>query len=365
MELFRTSASVAILFCSAMTLLMGIEQLTGRVERARYNVVFFFISILSAIILFNHVLFGNAVTPSYPWSAFFYLTALYAIGPITYLYYLLLILPVRRIRLRRIWHLVPAFIILCLDIYLQTKPYTLKQQVLDAIFHSTGFHFLLLIQYIGGAIFVTYQIILLVVAISLLNKKSIRNGLRLIIFLELINVASVVPGIFWMIYRHNELMLVSGLMTSTVMITVFLTNNRFPRILNLMKRELIRRRYKRSFLMGLDIDTIRVKLFSLMEKEHAYRDGDMTLRTLSQKMSLTPHQLSQFLNEQLKTSFATFINKYRVNEAKKLLSENADQNILTICYVVGFNSKSSFNTVFKKLTGRTPTVFRSQLKNKE
>src|SRR4030042_143344 len=122
MELFRTSASVAILFCSALT----------------------------------------------------------AIGPIPYLVYLLLILPVRRIRLRRIWHLVPAFIILCLDIYLQTKPYTLKQQVLDAIFHSTGFHFLLLIQYIGGAIFCTSKILLLVVAISLLNKNDIRNALHFV-----------------------------------------------------------------------------------------------------------------------------------------------------------------------------------------
>lgn len=66
------------------------------------------------------------------------------------------------------------------------------------------------------------------------------------------------------------------------------------------------------------------------------------------------------MNERLNTNFRNYINSYRIEEAKKILINESDKNILTICYDVGFNSKSTFNTCFKKYTGKTPSEFRQE-----
>jgi AraC-like DNA-binding protein len=148
------------------------------------------------------------------------------------------------------------------------------------------------------------------------------------------------------------------MITSLVMITVFLTNNRYPMIFSLMKKELLSRKYERSFLKGLDTGKIRSRLKGLMEDEKLYRDSELSLRSLSAIMLLSPHQLSQFLNEQMGLNFNNFVNRYRVEEALELLVSSPEQTVLAIGLYVGFNSKSSFNTVFKKFTGCTPSEYR-------
>ena len=97
-----------------------------------------------------------------------------------------------------------------------------------------------------------------------------------------------------------------------------------------------------------------------MSVENIYKDFDLTLEGLALMMSITPHQLSQFMNERLNTNFRNYINSYRIEEAKKILISDTGKNILTICYDVGFNSKSTFNLCFKKYTNRTPSEFRQE-----
>lgn len=71
------------------------------------------------------------------------------------------------------------------------------------------------------------------------------------------------------------------------------------------------------------------------------------------------------VNTYLGQNFYNFINKYRIEEVKKKLSEDnsKENNILTIALETGFNSKSTFNTVFKKIEGVTPSEYRKQCKN--
>jgi len=77
---------------------------------------------------------------------------------------------------------------------------------------------------------------------------------------------------------------------------------------------------------------------------------------------LTPHILSQVINEQLSSNFNDFINSYRVEEAKKMLMNPEMKNftIASIAYDSGFNTLSAFNVAFKKFTGITPPQFRSK-----
>ncbi|HNP23950.1 MAG TPA: AraC family transcriptional regulator [Panacibacter sp.] len=99
-----------------------------------------------------------------------------------------------------------------------------------------------------------------------------------------------------------------------------------------------------------------------MQLHKPYLDPELTLDDLSVKMKLKPKIVSQIINEMLEQNFFEFINTYRIEEAKRLLTKPKDKKItvLEVMYDVGFNSKSSFNTLFKKYTGITPTEFRKQ-----
>ena len=88
---------------------------------------------------------------------------------------------------------------------------------------------------------------------------------------------------------------------------------------------------------------------------------------LTEQMQLPGHIISEVLNGLLKQNFYDYINNYRIEEFKKLaeLPENASETNLNIAFSAGFNSKTTFNTAFKKFTSQTPTQFRNKLNNKD
>jgi AraC-like DNA-binding protein len=102
----------------------------------------------------------------------------------------------------------------------------------------------------------------------------------------------------------------------------------------------------------------RLRLF--MQTEKPWLNPDLSLEELAVAVGQKPKMLSIVINETLGQNFFDFINHYRVDEAKRLLTNPVDEKItvLEVLYAVGFNSKSSFNTLFKKYTGLTPTEFR-------
>jgi len=105
------------------------------------------------------------------------------------------------------------------------------------------------------------------------------------------------------------------------------------------------------------------KLRGLMAEEKPFLINDLTLPNLAKMMDLSTHHLSQLLNQELDMSFIEFINFYRVKEAQIYLADPKYNNytILAVSLEVGFNSKTSFNRMFKKYTGMTPSEFiRSQ-----
>lgn len=102
------------------------------------------------------------------------------------------------------------------------------------------------------------------------------------------------------------------------------------------------------------------QLQNLMESEKLFLDNQLTLKKLADRLGIPAYQLSQLINDRLNQNFFDFINSYRVNEAKRLLTdeEKSIYTVLAIGYESGFNSKSSFNSVFKKMTGVTPSDYR-------
>ncbi|WP_422105460.1 helix-turn-helix domain-containing protein [Winogradskyella sp.] len=101
------------------------------------------------------------------------------------------------------------------------------------------------------------------------------------------------------------------------------------------------------------------RLLKLIEEEHLYLEANFSLRTLSEKSGLTTHHISQILNEELQISFFQLTNRYRVEEAKKRLKDNAKHiKIEQLAYDLGYKSKSTFFKAFKSTTGLTPSEYR-------
>src|SRR5690606_17967728 len=102
------------------------------------------------------------------------------------------------------------------------------------------------------------------------------------------------------------------------------------------------------------------KLTALMHEQKLYLDSDLNLLKLADQMQISTHHLSYLINTGFNENFFTFINRHRVEKAKELLQDPSYDhlNILVIGHESGFNSKTSFNTTFKKMTHSTPTEYR-------
>lgn len=103
------------------------------------------------------------------------------------------------------------------------------------------------------------------------------------------------------------------------------------------------------------------KLQRLISEEQLYKNPDLKLNDLARKINISGHQLSQLLNDNLGKSFAAYINEFRINEACELIANDRGIKLEAIGYEVGFNSKSTFYTAFKKLKQTTPTLYKEQL----
>jgi len=104
------------------------------------------------------------------------------------------------------------------------------------------------------------------------------------------------------------------------------------------------------------------ELKEFIENEKPYLDEDLTINKLAQLLSMSSHHLSQVINSELNQNFYTFINTYRANEVREKLKnpDNKNESVLILAYESGFKSKSSFNIIFKKINGVTPTEFRKK-----
>lgn len=120
--------------------------------------------------------------------------------------------------------------------------------------------------------------------------------------------------------------------------------------------------YQHSVLKQTKAKEYLEKLLDYFNQEKPYLKGKLNIKELAEYMGISVHHLSQLINEQLDKNFYDFVNGFRVQEVKTRLLEPkyAQLTLLAIAYDCGFNSKSSFNSVFKKHTGFTPSQYLKQ-----
>ncbi|MGK5005273.1 helix-turn-helix transcriptional regulator [Janthinobacterium sp. LB2P70] len=121
-----------------------------------------------------------------------------------------------------------------------------------------------------------------------------------------------------------------------------------------------KQKYQHSRLTHDDALAVLAALEQQMSEQQSYLNPNLTLAQLAKRAGCTQAQVSQVLNDKLSKSFNTYVNEYRIAEAKQVLTGGPQLNMDTVAERCGFNSSSTFYSTFKKVTGQTPASFRAQ-----
>jgi AraC-like DNA-binding protein len=119
--------------------------------------------------------------------------------------------------------------------------------------------------------------------------------------------------------------------------------------------------YKKSGLDTEKMTSVFKKLEKAMNEEKPYLNPELSLPVLAQKLEIPAHHITQTLNEYARVPFYDYINRYRTEAFKHevMAPKNKNYSLLAVAYDCGFNSKSTFNRIFKKFTGKSPSEYKN------
>lgn len=132
---------------------------------------------------------------------------------------------------------------------------------------------------------------------------------------------------------------------------------------NIDNEEVIKKKYLKSGLSEEQATQLLNDLAHLMTTEKLFKNSELTLPDLATRLKVHPNYLSQTINEKEGVNFYDYVNTLRIDEFKKLaaLPESKQYTLLALAYDCGFNSKSSFNRYFKKMTDSSPSEYMNSL----
>lgn len=213
----------------------------------------------------------------------------------------------------------------------------------------------------GALIWVNICIILFLIRFRLIAGNNFFKLARYFKILYIYSLLWMIPMILWVTFNflHNDIVYkLVTLSANCLCIFAFFIAVRNPDILKIYQEEIRAAKYKKTKIRGMDVQSVAARMNELMKYDKIYSDEDLDLQKLSGLLDINPHQLSEIFNIELKTSFKTYLNKYRIDAAKQMLLEDDEISILRIAFLCGFKSKSAFNAAFSKISGYTPSDFR-------
>ncbi len=346
-------------FGSGLSFLLVIQRLIPPKNRREDRIgALLFVSL--GIILFTVANVILEVDRTYPHSIFLLLTSFSTIGPLSLLYTHSLIYPNQTLyRDIRVHFLIPGLFFLGELLFFGRDWSSIIADLGE--FRDIRYKHYLSLGFFATTVLTTsyfvfrYKMLLIVFSIP-----ELRAQIRFILILATITVFAMYSLVFGFMFASNSLFEIGGLLVAFIVGLLFLAPSRYPDFFAPLTKEVRKRKYEKSLLIGLDLNLLELRIEELMNEDKLYRDPELTLHSLSEDLAIKPYQLTEFLNEHLQTGFHNYINRFRIDEAVKLLEEKPDQDILSICYFVGFNSKSSFNDAFRKVTGKTPSQLRQK-----
>ena len=342
-------------------------------------ILFFFFGILQLILrnrlLLNYALaalffvggyeflyfwaFNSGFISDFPFLLYSEIVTSYLIGPAFYFYFCLTLGFKNSIKRLDILHLVPFFLSLA-GIILFRKLFPDTTIIAYGVPDYSGHLLLSLLEILSDVSVGIYILIILIKTIILFRGEKTSRELKLVLsFLVLLVLSSIIlvtGGI-----TNSLVLLAFGIGSFTVLPSLYIIFSfRYPEFSMKVLKAAKLLHSNKSILKNLDVKLLLSELDLLMTEEHLYRQDELSLQTLSGYLKISSHQLSKLLNEHAGCSFRTYINSYRVAEAKKLLQERPEMGVLEVSLLVGFNSRSSFYSAFQKETGCIPAEFRKK-----
>ncbi len=308
---------------------------------------------------------------------------IFVLGPLAYFYIRDLVMGQKALRLKDLFHFLPAAFlwIILIPIYLQST--TSKENLILESYSTLGedTDFIL----IFAALHLLVYFIISIAGITKYQQEIKENySFEEKINLKWLKYFLIITSVLWIfftiqvLFQFNQLKSINdllftismyligyyGLLRSPIKIDV---KDKTPTIKERPSKFDSRKKYASSPLTEENSNRILIKLKHEMVEKKYYLKNDLKLSELSEYIKIPSYQISQVINEKLNKNFFDFINDYRVEEFKHRLADDKFNNytILAIGLDSGFNSKASFNSVFKKSTGITPSVYRDKLLTEE
>jgi len=281
----------------------------------------------------------------------------YLVGPLFLIYNDSIIFSRSAIHRKYILHFIPAVVVLLIFItisiqqmFFLVEPSPFTRDMLRVILDFSYFHILVYMIIIFKNLFLIYHIR------ELVRKEVIRILFAITISVSIIMVSFLVMAIF----SIKALNSISNMLVGILFIVMVIIDKKYPDVLKWLNIEIRKVRYQRSLITGIDTRLLRERVYDLMTDEKLYLNEDLTLNGMAVHLSISAHQLSEFLNSDMNTTFNSFINSFRLADAKKALLSVEKPSVLSIAYSVGFNTKSAFYKALKKDIGMTPTEYRKK-----
>lgn len=342
--------------------LISIGQLIAD-RKSIKNWLFLGLFFVFSLFQIHYILFEIGLLNVYKVANVFPITAFYLLGPLVYLITKHSLHKNYKINTLGLLHFLPVLITSTISIMLIYSSAYQKHSMLSGYFYNTN---ILYIGVTGWLLFIVYLLLSVNEFLNyfILSKQTILNNpSALVVFIILIFlIFACISDTVAFISNNHVFMELSVLIITIIIIFLFLINFRYPGYYKILYGVVENEKKKRSYLKGINFEELTSKLNYLMDKEEIFTDEYISLPIFAQKVNVSQHQLSQFLNEKKGESFSSFINKYRIKKAKKMLLENPEEKILAVAYDVGFQSKSTFNASFVKFAGMTPHEFRKKCK---
>lgn len=356
----------------AFGIFQGLLLILVLLSYKRNSTTFLLLGMVSILLLnlLNHLLLSTRLFIILPHLIYLFTPTFYLLGPIYFWHIMSVVQP--DYKPTQIWlHLIPFFLSIII-----LMPFTLlggseKIALLD-LHHQSA----LTPMSLPTFLFISGQILQSFLYIFNANKvlKDVRQKVQsrqAIRKTQWLSKFSLVFLVFWVvdflaliIYLsfgaiHQEVFyistLCSALFINVLVIFAIKNNKEFNQVL-LNNKEA---KYKNSTLSGTEYNEVLNKITNYMEGEKPYLDPELSLSKLAGYLNISTNQISQVLNLVVGKTFYEFVNEYRFNEAKFRLRQDEYKHltILAIALDSGFNNKNTFNKVFKKHSGLTPSQY--------
>lgn len=306
--------------------------------------------------------------------------------PLQYLYVKYLLYDLKTINKKDLWHFAPAvvYILAAYDFYFLSGP-----EKLEWIRNKPDFY--QIVEIIANEVIAAQGIVYSILIFIRLSKYKIEiqnhesnvdkvilfalyRGTILILFSWIIGAVAVNLELLNIPVRFDLFIYVYLIIVLVIYITSYIAI-KTPEVFKLDENELRvvfqKNHSAEKIFEGSDVKTIEENkpeveildhdLNTLMETEKPFLEPDLNLLQLADKVQLSRNQLSYIINQQHQMNFNEFVNSYRIEEVKRLMIDPANKHlkIISLAYDAGFNSKASFNRIFKQMTNMTPSQFYS------